>query len=564
VNKFIPDMPCKLDDLSLAEELVDIGDFMVALDLENQFVQVRLHPDMREFLGFQMPGPGGCPVFYCFNVMPYGCKPAVAVVTRLLKPLKAFFHRVGIKFTIYVDDGRICAPTPDLCLSQLCFVIHVLQLAGWRIQWKKTIVTPSTSLLHLGFVTDSLLMKYFITPDKWTAVAAMLSRLLSLAGSAVPVLDSAALLGKLHSLRRSHGSIISVMSRSLQHQLGQHVDTHGWTGSFCYSAASLHELSFLLTHLPSFHGQHIPSAAAYAHVYDLHHTEAFKRLVADSDVDLPNLIVSDASQSHAFVYLADGTFTYARDYPFTAADAAASSSHRELLAVCLALESDGPFLLQRSAGHVYWQTDSENSARFMLHGSRRPSIQRIVVRIKELERNLCIILHPVWTPRSHPRLRLADAGTRLATSTDEWSVDRRDLAAVFHHFQVIPDVDCFASAVNAICPVFYSAVPQPGASAVNFFSQHLSPGPIYFVCPPVKLLAAAFRHLLTFRNVTAVFLLPDWPSTAFWPVFFPAGRLHSSAVAMLRFAPRFFATNSAPSLFTSRPRIPFLALLIVT
>jgi hypothetical protein len=72
---------------------------MVALDLENQFFQVRLHPDMKKFFGFQVPDLDGRPRYYCFNVMPYGCKPALAIVTRLLKPLKAFFHRLGINFS---------------------------------------------------------------------------------------------------------------------------------------------------------------------------------------------------------------------------------------------------------------------------------------------------------------------------------------------------------------------------------------------------------------------------------------------------------------------------------
>ena len=37
VNKFIKDFPVKLDDLTVVEELVSPGDFMTALDLENQF-----------------------------------------------------------------------------------------------------------------------------------------------------------------------------------------------------------------------------------------------------------------------------------------------------------------------------------------------------------------------------------------------------------------------------------------------------------------------------------------------------------------------------------------------
>ena len=115
VNKFIKDFPVKLDDLTVVEELVSPGDFMTALDLENQFFQVRLHPSMCDFLGFMVPDLDGAPVYYRFVVMPYGCKPAVSIVTRLLKPLKSYFHRLGIRFSVYVDDGRICAPSAVQC-----------------------------------------------------------------------------------------------------------------------------------------------------------------------------------------------------------------------------------------------------------------------------------------------------------------------------------------------------------------------------------------------------------------------------------------------------------------
>ena len=33
----------------------------------------------------------------------------------------------------------------------------VLQLAGWNIQWSKTVVSPVQSLYHLGFVTNMFL-----------------------------------------------------------------------------------------------------------------------------------------------------------------------------------------------------------------------------------------------------------------------------------------------------------------------------------------------------------------------------------------------------------------------
>jgi hypothetical protein len=70
--------------------------------------------------------------------MAYGYSPAVEVVTRLLKPVKAYLHHLGIKISIFVGDGRVSAKSEHQCWEQFQFVLTVLQLCGWNIQYKKT------------------------------------------------------------------------------------------------------------------------------------------------------------------------------------------------------------------------------------------------------------------------------------------------------------------------------------------------------------------------------------------------------------------------------------------
>jgi hypothetical protein len=253
VNPAIARSTVKLDDLTVAEELILPGDYMTSLDMENQYFHIRLHPSMTQYMGFMVLDPDGTPRYYTFQVMAYGCKPAVTIVTRLLRPIKAFLHRFGIKFTIYIDDGRISAATPRLCSDYMNFTLQVLQLAGWKIQWKKTVLVPTQRLLHLGFITDSVSMTYSITDAKWTTVQLTLSDALAKAASAtlLPVTDTASLLGRLSSQHRSHGSVVRVLSRSLQHQLCQHVQLFGWTGSFLISPASQAELTLLIQQLPA-------------------------------------------------------------------------------------------------------------------------------------------------------------------------------------------------------------------------------------------------------------------------------------------------------------------------
>jgi hypothetical protein len=100
----------------------------------------------------------------------------------------------------------------------------------------------------------------------------------------------------------------------------------------------------------------------------------------------------------------------------------ASSSMRELLALAQALTRDRPGFLSSRTRFIFLQTDNQACTWFIQHGSRNPAIQQVVFAIKCKEQDFGIRVIPVWTPRLHPRLVFADAGSRLSSSKDKWSV----------------------------------------------------------------------------------------------------------------------------------------------
>jgi len=143
-----------------------------------------------------------------------------------------------------------------------------------------------------------------------------------------------------------------------------------------------------------------------------------------TEENMPDLFVSDSSDTHAFVYRADGAFDYVADFKFSAEQAASSSSHRELQAVRLALLHNETYFSNLAPLKIYWQTDSRNLCTFLSKGSKKPSIQKDVFKVKKLEKKLNVMVIAIWTPREHGRIFLADLGSKFSLSTDEWSVDR--------------------------------------------------------------------------------------------------------------------------------------------
>jgi hypothetical protein len=259
VNKCVKDSHVKLDDLSLAEELIAKGDYMASFDLANQFFHVKLNPADRKFFGFALPSGEGKSDFFQFTVMAYGYSPAVEVVTRLLKPVKAYLHQLGIKLSIFVDNGRVSAAGKQETWEKFEFVLTTLQLCGWNIQWKKTSTKAVQSLLHLGFVTDSVQLRYFLPAEKEKAVLDMLQQTIAFGSTGRPVLalELAKLLGKLNSMRRLQGPTLGVLSRTCQHLLGINVLERGWQSTVQLTYEAVRELSFLADRLVELNGQHI-------------------------------------------------------------------------------------------------------------------------------------------------------------------------------------------------------------------------------------------------------------------------------------------------------------------
>ena len=138
VNDYLENWPCKLADLDTSAILLDKGDWQMCLDLENQYFHVRINPSHQKYLGFKLNTENNPPQYYVFTVMIYGVKVATTVVTRLIKPIVAHLHESGIRFSIYIDDGRTVASTAELTLQHHQKAVSIFEKAGWNIQMAKT------------------------------------------------------------------------------------------------------------------------------------------------------------------------------------------------------------------------------------------------------------------------------------------------------------------------------------------------------------------------------------------------------------------------------------------
>ena len=248
VNLFFREEHCKMDDLSVSEVHITKDCYQAAFDLESQFFHVQINKEQQTYFGFCINDENNTEVYYVFQVLPFGAKPAVRIVTRLLKPVLSFAHSIGICLNIFVDDGRVIGQEKDETLYKLKAVLLIVQLAGWNIQWEKTSTEPSQTLTHQGFITDSRSMQYFCPTQKLEKIRLSIADFIDKCKKSeqIPAKEFASILGKIISLKRSHGNIVLISTRASQHALGVQVNNSGWNSdvqlnyiigeefSFCY------------------------------------------------------------------------------------------------------------------------------------------------------------------------------------------------------------------------------------------------------------------------------------------------------------------------------------------
>ena len=127
------------------------GDWMISLDLQDAYLQVPVHHNSRRFIRFVVPGKP-----YQFRVLCFGLTTAPQVFTRIMAPVSAILHRHGIRMLRYLDDWLILASTEIACIQSRDRLLSVCKELGIQVNFKKSSLVPTQSLVYLGMEIQSL------------------------------------------------------------------------------------------------------------------------------------------------------------------------------------------------------------------------------------------------------------------------------------------------------------------------------------------------------------------------------------------------------------------------
>ena len=92
---------------------------------------------------------------YQFKVLCFGLSTAPQVFTRVMAPVSAILHRMGVRLRRYLDDWLLQASSREQVLLALRTVLQLCRRLGIVVNWEKSQLVPTQQMIYLGVLLDS-------------------------------------------------------------------------------------------------------------------------------------------------------------------------------------------------------------------------------------------------------------------------------------------------------------------------------------------------------------------------------------------------------------------------
>ena len=111
--------------------------------------------------------------------MPFGLTSAPCIFTKVFKTILVFLRSRGLRICAWFDDIILAADSKSLILEQLHFTKLILKSLGFIPHPEKSMLIPSQSIDHLGFIWDSVNFTISVPKDKVKDLKALCERAIS-------------------------------------------------------------------------------------------------------------------------------------------------------------------------------------------------------------------------------------------------------------------------------------------------------------------------------------------------------------------------------------------------
>ena len=150
-NDFVETAKFQYETNNSVSEIIEPNDYMINYDLKNGFFcHVPILKEGRQYFGFKFGGS-----YYRWCVCPFGWSSSPYYFHKVLRPVSRCLRDNNVKNSLFLDDGIVSAKQSKIT-DHCDFTVHTLEDLGFRINYDKSCLIPSTEIVYVGFLFNSV------------------------------------------------------------------------------------------------------------------------------------------------------------------------------------------------------------------------------------------------------------------------------------------------------------------------------------------------------------------------------------------------------------------------
>lgn len=475
LNKFVNISHFKMEDIRTAIKLMTKNSYMVNLDLKEAYFLVPIHKNHTKYLRFFFEG-----TLYEFLVLPFGLSSAPHAFTKIMKPVTAYLRSQGYKSVFYLDDSCYFGNNYEDCMKNLNATIKCLTNLGFVINYKKSNLVPSKTCQFLGFILNSTNMTLELPLKKKNDILLRTNEMLSIVE--LPVRSFARYLGTLTAACPAVA--------------------YGWGHT-----KSLERARYLaLLHNENYdQTMQIPS--------DIHDDLLWwkKSILCTVNPIRPNNFYLEIFSDASLIGWGSACEGERIGGSWNCDERHHHINNLELLAAFFGLKS---FAKKCYNCHILLRIDNTTAITYInrMGGVKYPHLNEIARKIWLWCEDRKIFLFASYIKSSEN----TDADFESRNIDIEWELHSNAFRDIVEKYGK-PEIDLFASRINAKCKKYISWKRDPYAFNVDAFTIKWD-NMFFYAFPPFSLILKALQKVISDR-ATGIFVVPNWPSQPWFPVY---------------------------------------------
>lgn len=478
LNQFIDPPHFKMEDGRTVTKLVSQDCYMASLDLKDAYYLIPIDELDRKYLRFTFNG-----ILYQFTCLPFGLCTAPYVFTKVMKPVVYYLRKMGIPLVIYIDDLLIIGKSFGHCSNNVKNVELLLTRLGFLINYKKSQVTPSRNCKFLGVFYNSQRMTVELPEAKREKIISLTNKFKE--HKEYVIQEFAETLGFLVSCCQAvkYGLVYTKSCEQLKFE-ALLKNNGNYKGRLKINAEVIKELSWW---------KNIGALSVNPIRYPAFDLEIF------TDASKTGWgAACNGERAHGF---------------WSKSEKLESINVLELTAVFFGLKC---FAKNKKDCQILLRIDNTTAISYVnrMGGVQLKKLSNLAKEIWKWceERNLWIFASYISSEDNTE----ADEESRKLQANTEFELKISAFNRIVKKFGK-PDIDLFASRVNAKCKNYVSWKKDPQSIAVDAFTISWE-GYYFYAFPPFSLIIRVLQKM-QYDQSEGIVVVPYWPTQPWFPIF---------------------------------------------